>query len=583
MKRASLNRPGSVVLLVGFVAACHDSRVLAPITPTTARPTFDVSSESAGPDSGEVWLSASSTPTGAPTWTTEAVESKPDDGRTFRALATVPTSPQIRIGVVQSAATVTLGSAGEYTIHDKLTGLPLMTGSDGAVTVSLLSAAQSNFRLQVVCGSIASVSQRKAAADAAGYETFTQFVPAANCTRLFIGKFAPPPTNTFAARTAFRNKLILEGHSGTDSFWVVVGIGQATYQVVNGSRTEPSLNPVVVTSPTGFVRINGATYRGRGEAQVNGTGTAVAGINELPLEQYLYGVVPRELGPIAFPEVEAQKAQAIAARTFAVAGFGRRGSDGYDLRATTDDQVYGGFAAEHPVSSAAVDGTAGVVLAHNGNLISALYHSTSGGHTADNEEAFNGAPTAYLRGVPDAQRGKALEHVPSLSVFKAHANARSLRAAREGDFESDWASLHRWTFEWTMSEISGVISAFAQQPVGKVAAINVVERGPSGRALRVEYVTEAGTFTSTRDQTRAALRFINAAGNPSNLPSTLFFIEPIEDQPSREIVGFRAYGGGFGHGVGLSQTGAVGMAQKGRAYGDILRHYYRDVELVNWY
>jgi stage II sporulation protein D len=437
-----------------------------------------------------------------------------------------------------------------------------------------------HWRVQVMCASVAAVAARKALAEAALHPTLTEFVPAANCTRLYIGQF--PLSASFAVRNAYRNQLIAAGLAQGDSFYRQVSIGSTKYRITRGDTQLENVSPVVVTSSTGLVSINGLIYRDRGEARVNGSGT-LAGINELPMEQYLYGVVPRELGPIAFPEVEAQRAQAIAARTFAVAGFGRRGSDGYDLRATTDDQVYGGYAAEHPVSNAAVDATAGVVLTHTGKLISALYHSTSGGHTADNEEAFSGAPTDYLRGVPDAQRGKALEHVPSLKIFKAHANPRSLRAAKEGDFESDWASLHRWTFEWTMNEISGIISAFAQQPVGRVRAINVLERGPSGRVLRIEYVTEAGTFTSTKDQTRAALRFINAAGNLANLPSTLFFIEPIEDHPSGEIVGYRAYGGGFGHGVGLSQTGAVGMAQKGRAYGEILRHYYRDVELVSWY
>jgi len=151
---------------------------------------------------------------------------------------------------------------------------------------------------------------------------------------------------------------------------------------------------------------------------------------------------------------------------------------------------------------------------------------------------------------------------------------------REGDFESDWARLHRWTFEWTMQEISTVVSAFAGQPVGNVNAINVIERGPSGRALRIEYVTDAGTFVSTKDAIRASLRFIGANGAMSNLPSTLFFVEPAEDPKTKELVGYRAYGGGFGHGVGLSQTGAVGMAQKGHSYEEILKHYYRDIELA---
>lgn len=82
-----------------------------------------------------------------------------------------------------------------------------------------------------------------------------------------------------------------------------------------------------------------------------------------------------------------------------------------------------------------------------------------------------------------------------------------------------------------------------------------------------------------KDRIRASLRYINASGNPSNLLSTLFFIEPVHDNRTQEVVGFKAYGGGFGHGVGLSQTGAVGMAEKGRTYDQILKHYYQGITL----
>jgi SpoIID/LytB domain protein len=266
-----------------------------------------------------------------------------------------------------------------------------------------------------------------------------------------------------------------------------------------------------------------------------------------------------------------------------LAGLGKRAADGYDLLATTSDQVYGGYSAEHPVSNAAVDATAGIAIAHDGKLISALYSSTSGGHTADNEEAFNGAPAAYLRGVPDAERGEALDHVPSLEIFRAAANPMSLRAASEGDYESDWSRFHRWTFEWTPGEITSVVSSFAGVPVGTVHEINILERGPSGRALRLEYVTDAGNFYATKDAIRASLRTVNSAGALTNLPSTLFFIEPVIDRKTKESAGFRVYGGGFGHGVGMSQTGAEGMAEKGHSYDEILHHYYTGVELTQWY
>ena len=490
---------------------------------------------------------------------------------------------RIRIGVVPTAVSVAIGSAADYEIRDRASGALLMAGGNGSATVTLQSVIRSWYRLQVMCGTAANVATRKAAAEAKGYPTMTEFAAAASCTRLFIGRFDPPPANTFAARTAFKNQLIAEGLAAADAFYVVkADPGVTVYRVTRGAQSADANGPVVLTSSDGLVTIAGVVYRGVAEVRANSAGS-LAGINELPMEEYLYGVVPRELGPTVFPELEALKAQAVAARTYALSGLGKRAADGYDLLATTSDQVYGGYEAEHPLSTRAVDETAGIAAVYDGKLITALYSSTSGGFTANNEEAFASAPVPYLRGVPDAERGEAFEHVPSLEVFRSHAGARSLRSAREGDFESDWARFHRWSFEWTAREISDVISAHAGQPVGKVLAITVTERGPSGRALAIEYVTEAGTFTDTRDHIRTSLKFINASGAQQNLLSTLFFIEPVTDRRTGEVDGFVAYGGGFGHGVGLSQTGAVGMAEKGHGYEEILRHYYQGIELTHWY
>jgi stage II sporulation protein D len=487
----------------------------------------------------------------------------------------------VRIGVIPSATTVQIGSAGEFVVRDKESGTVLLTGAAGAVDVKLNSVVYSWFRLQVVCGSEANVAARIAAAEAAGHPTMTEFAPAANCTRLFIGRF--PTDASFAVRNAYRNQLIAEGHAGTDSFWAIkADPGVTEYEVSYQGQTASASSPVVLTATSGIVTIGGVRYRGSAEVRVNGSG-ALAGINELPMEEYLYGVVPRELGPIAYPELEALKAQAVAARTYALRGLGKRASNGYDLLATTTDQVYGGYGAEHPLSTRAVDETAGIAMTYNGTLIEALYSSTSGGHTADNEEVYNSAPVPYLRGVPDAERGQALNRVPNIEVFRNHANPMSLRAAKEGDFDSNWGRFHRWVFEWSAEEISAVISASEGQDVGTVHEINVLERGPSGRVLRIEYVTDAGTFYRSKDAIRSSLRYINASGAPTNLLSTLFFIEPIVERPSRKVIGYRAFGGGFGHGVGMCQVGAVGMAEKGRNFEQILTHYYRDIALEQWY
>ncbi|MFN2564088.1 MAG: SpoIID/LytB domain-containing protein, partial [Gemmatimonadaceae bacterium] len=505
--RKSASSVGVLLFAALLTAACAEPGPVAPTDDWRLAASLETSASGEVPDSGAVTIYPYEGPALAA------------DHVAIGTLSTQTLGPRIRIGVVQSASTVTLGIAGGdglYTIRDKATNVELMSGdlASGPATVAILEKPPTFLRLQVMCARTAAVTVRKAAAEAAGHVTLTEFVSSANCTRLYIGEFAL--SVPFATRNAYRNQLIAAGLAGADSFYRQVTIGNVLYLVARGSTVRQNVSPVVVTSSTGFVSINGATYRDMGEARLNSSGT-LAGINELPVEQYLYGVVPRELGPVAFPQIEAQKAQAVAARTFAIAGFGRRGPDGYDLRATTDDQVYGGYAAEHQVSTAAVDDTKGLVATYNGQLISALYHSTSGGHTADSEEAFTGAPAAYLRGVPDAERGRALEHVPTLEVFNAHANPMSLRAAKEGDFESDWSRFHRWTFEWTMPEMTTVISAFAGQSVGAVKAIIVLQRGPSGRVMEIAYVTEsAGIVKATKDQQiRASLRFFNAQGVPS--------------------------------------------------------------------
>lgn len=559
---------GALLAVSVALVGCADHSALSPTAPR-ADEVLDASTD-AGPDSGEVIVYAS-----------DGVEPG------LRTLA-VPAARAIRIGVVQSGpSTITLGSAAGYTISDKVSGLVLMTGTAGSATVTLAGAPPSFYRLQVSCLNATTTAERLAAAQAAGYKTFTEFVPTANCTRLFLGEFAPPPANTFAARNTFRLDAIAKKFAPSDAFWKIVAVasGTATYTVARGTSSVVTVNPVVVTATDELVTINGVTYRGKGEARMNGIGT-LAGINELPLQQYLYGVVPRELPPTTlWGHPEAQKTQAVAARTYAMRGYGKRVSDGYDLRATTDDQVYGGYAAEHPVSSAAIDATVGVVATFEGNLIDALYSSTSGGHTADNEEAFGSAPIAYLRGKPDRDADGKWDNQSdkTLEKFLKDDKPKLLLKDTNGDYEIGFSNYYRWTYEWTMDEMSGLISALALQPVGKVLEINIVERGPSGRALRVEYVTElAGTVVSLKDgSTRAALKYRNAAGSIVNLPSTRIFIEPTyEHGKSGPVTGYRVYGAGFGHGVGMSQTGAAGMADEGHTYQEILKHYYTGIELT---
>lgn len=507
----------------------------------------------------------------------EGLAPAPGEQRSLVAQATP--AGYIRIGVVPSATSITLGATDEFTVVAKESGAVLFSGA-GDVQVDLLTTgtATEQYWLQTACtGSEAFRDQWIEDAESYGYETLIQFVAHAPCWRLILGTM--PADAGWTPRVAFKNEAINRGLAGADAFWrlITTVTGETQLRLEHDGDERVVTQPVVLESATGLVTIDGATYRGKAEVWTNSGGT-LAGINEVLLQEYLYGVVPRELPPVPFGLVEAQKAQAVAARTYALRNLGKRSTDGYDLLPTTSDQVYGGYGAEHPVSTRAVDETEGVVGTHGGMLISMLYHSTSGGYTANSEDVYITA-LPYLRGVPDSELGRALEHVPTLEVFKRHANPTNLRAHAEGDFESDWSRYHRWTAEWTAAEMAAMLTDVFGAAIGEVHAIDVTDRADQGRVREIVFVTDAGVFTATKDGIRSRLRYPTATGSFASLRSTLFYIEPVLDRRTSAITGWKAWGGGWGHGVGMSQTGAVGMAERNRSYGEILAHYYQGIEL----
>ena len=149
------------------------------------------------------------------------------------------------------------------------------------------------------------------------------------------------------------------------------------------------------------VRLNGKAYRGRLEVFVNSRGTLTV-VNVVPLEEYLLGVVPSELG---LPQLEAQKAQAVAARTYAVANINNYGSKGFDMVPTVWSQVYKGVAIETKMGTQAVNETRGIVATYHGKPINAFYTSTCGGRTENSENVFDKAEP-YLRGVECSLEGR---------------------------------------------------------------------------------------------------------------------------------------------------------------------------------
>jgi stage II sporulation protein D len=151
-------------------------------------------------------------------------------------------------------------------------------------------------------------------------------------------------------------------------------------------------------NPADFIRFDGNAYRGALEIFINTSGKMTA-INRLNIEDYLKGVIPGEMSGKVYPMIEALKAQAVAARTYAVKNLGQFAQSGYDLCATPLCQVYKGVSVESDITNRAVDETEGIVAAYNGELINALYTSTCGGHTENVENIFPDIKAPYMRGV----------------------------------------------------------------------------------------------------------------------------------------------------------------------------------------
>ena len=197
---------------------------------------------------------------------------------------------------------------------------------------------------------------------------------------------------------------------GVDRSWIVSEggeLGEAALELTHqGKSYRVAGRRFVLAAPAdSAVRWEGRRYRGRLEVYLNDRGRLNL-VNELPLEQYLRGVVPRELGPGAYPELEALKAQAVAARSYTLRNLGEFADEGYDLCGTPRCQVYGGMDDEHPLSDRAIAETAGEVLLYDGQPIDALYSATCGGHTENVEVIFPLKRAAYLRGVPCIEAGE---------------------------------------------------------------------------------------------------------------------------------------------------------------------------------
>ena len=233
----------------------------------------------------------------------------------------------------------------------------------------------------------------------------------------------------YASRAEADSALERLKASGQDGF-VVSGAPRAAAAPAGVSVTGGGSTRMELASPVDFyppapdarVALDGTPYRGSLRVLVNARGTLNA-VNRVDLEEYLYGVVPAEMGPKRFDAIEGLKAQAVAARTYALAHRGQFEAEGYDICATPKCQVYGGVPVEDPLTSAAVDGTRGLVLAYQGQIADALFVSTCGGVTENVENVFTGGPVPYLVSVDCGEL--ATSEVAGASLARDGAGPRS--------------------------------------------------------------------------------------------------------------------------------------------------------------
>ncbi|HVK84996.1 MAG TPA: SpoIID/LytB domain-containing protein [Kofleriaceae bacterium] len=284
--------------------------------------------------------------------------------------------------------------------------------------------------------------------------------------------------------------------------------------------------------------------------------------NAVAEDKLLAGLVPAEMYPDA-PDA-ALEAQAIAARTELLQKIGRRNlTDPFLLCSTQQCQVYAGAGKEHPRATRAVEKTRGMVLLRDGGgLVDIRYSASCGGHTEDNDWIWGGEPDPSLRGRTDDGKGGMTRITDAnLDAFLdgGHGAWCNHEKLGKGRF--------RWTERLRADDLSARI-AIDYPEVGRLTGLVPKERGSSGRIRTIVLEGTKGKLEVTGD-----LKIRRLLGG---LKSTLFEVKRDGDS-------FVFRGAGFGHGVGMCQMGAIGMASAGKTYDKILGHYYRGTHVNKLY
>jgi stage II sporulation protein D len=332
--------------------------------------------------------------------------------------------------------------------------------------------------------------------------------------------------------------------------------GKIVLRAAGGSTALAPVASVLPDAGSPF-RLDGTRYGGT--LDIFHDGAALIVLNRIGLEEYLTGVVGWEIGFLPEEKIEALKSQAVAARTYALHRV-QVSEEIWDVEASVSDQVYRGLEKTTPAVNRAIEETAGVVATYRGELLRTYYSSTCGGRTVGLEEVwFDRDPAPYLEGVPDGP-------------------------GRRFDEERAWCAASprfRWTEEWAgEARIASIVVALAEEagrPVeelGELRDIRIVKRGRSGRAYTTRFTTDGGDVDIGGDRVRWVLR---RQENGGILGSAWFDLDV--ERSGGLVRRVTARGRGFGHGIGMCQWGAMGMAEAGYNFAQILKHYYPGARL----
>ncbi|MBI5892658.1 MAG: SpoIID/LytB domain-containing protein [Deltaproteobacteria bacterium] len=294
--------------------------------------------------------------------------------------------------------------------------------------------------------------------------------------------------------------------------------------------------PIRFSSQNGILYVNNRPFRGEIEITRNEKGLLV--INNLDIEIYLVGLINHEIS--SKWNVEAVKAQAVIARTYALHQKKKNAGNLYHLEGTVIGQVYSGSITEDEAALEAVKQTMGEVLTYNSELALAVYHSNAGGYTEASKNVW-AKDYPYLRTV-----------------------------------ESPYDILSP-NFEWGMSiapiDLFNALNNTGYK-TGEIEQIIPLEKTSTGRITKIRIIHKNGKLEITGEDLRKVLGY-------DKLKSTRFEIKPVLEDGAVKLFVFS--GKGSGHGVGLSQWGAKGMAENGYTYKEILKHYYKGIEITKIY